>query len=252
MGLVTLALDPAGSRGCPPGSSPPAAALRKDAYAALNYLRSINVVGSQKIFVEGISRGGGVVLAALDNNQNSDQQQRFAGGIAYVPWCYPTPTPYAPLVIFSGGDDWISSAKQCEQLRGRGNLEVVVFPDAAHEFAVSDGADARTAQARADAFILSIWRQAAHCRRSVNELASAPADARGSNGHRRAFLPGPNTSAGTARVKVAGFSSRSRYLLGTHQILRVMRTSFAIVFIFRAVPHFAAGSFNFERAIPAP
>ncbi len=138
MGLMTLALDPAGSRGYPPGSSPPAAALRKDAYSALNYLRSIAVVGSQKIFVEGISRGGGVVLAALDNNQNSDQRQRFAGGIAYVPWCYPTLTPYAPLVIFSGGDDWISSAKQCEQLRGRGNLEVVVFPDAAHEIAVSD------------------------------------------------------------------------------------------------------------------
>jgi dienelactone hydrolase len=64
MGLVMLALDPAGSRGYPPGSSTPAAALRKDAYAALNYLRSIAVVGSQKIFVEGISRGGGVVLAA--------------------------------------------------------------------------------------------------------------------------------------------------------------------------------------------
>ncbi len=31
-----------------------------------------------------------------------------------------------------------------------------------------------------------------------------------------------------------------------------MLTSFAIVFIFRAVPCFAAGIFNFERPMPAP
>jgi dienelactone hydrolase len=156
MGIIALALDPAGSRGYRPGSSPPAAALRRDAYAALSYLRGTALVDQQKIFVEGISRGGGIVLAALDSNQNNDQQQRFAGGIAYVPWCYPTLTPYAPLIIFSGGNDWISAAKACEQLRGRSNLEVMVFPNAAHEFASSDGDDARIAQRQVDAFITRI------------------------------------------------------------------------------------------------
>jgi dienelactone hydrolase len=156
MGLVALAMDPAGSRGYPAGSSPTGPALRKDAYAALNYLRSTAIVGPQKIFVEGISRGGGVVLAALDANQNADQSQRFAGGIAYVPWCYPSLAPYAPLIIFSAGDDWVASAKPCEQLRGRANLDVVVFPGAAHEFATSGTADARSAQAQVDAFITNI------------------------------------------------------------------------------------------------
>jgi dienelactone hydrolase len=64
----------------------------------------------------------------MDANTPSAHDAKIVGLVAYYPYCYDkvefsTPT----LVLIGDKDDWIP-AKLCEAVKGKPNLEMVVFP----------------------------------------------------------------------------------------------------------------------------
>lgn len=109
-----------------------------DAYAAHRMLGSLGYVDKNRIIVQGLSHGGGAVLAALDASTWSKIPERFAAGIAFYPDCVLTPGGYnAPLSVFIGSADRWTPAEKCEYaktLPSPNPVEVVVYPGALHSF----------------------------------------------------------------------------------------------------------------------
>ena len=73
----------------------------------------------------------------MDANTPSAHDAKIVGLVAYYPYCYgkvefSTPT----LVLIGDKDDW-TPAKLCEAVKGKPNLEMVVFPGATPAFNVS-------------------------------------------------------------------------------------------------------------------
>ena len=72
----------------------------------------------------------------MDANTPSAHDAKIVGLVAYYPSCYDkvefsTPT----LVLIGDKEDW-TPAKLCEAVKGKPNLEMVVFPGATHAFNV--------------------------------------------------------------------------------------------------------------------
>ena len=73
-----------------------------DAYAAHRMLGSLGYVDKNRIIVQGLSHGGGAVLAALEKGA-WPIPERFAAGIAFYPRCYIASDGFsAPLSVFIG------------------------------------------------------------------------------------------------------------------------------------------------------
>lgn len=151
-GFVVLNLDSFGPRGVGGGEACEnvpelTAALRyrtQDAFDALRYLRMLDYVDSERVFLMGQSNGGSVaMLAALAGASRTmmGNDTGFRGVVAFYPWCsaYGTARPQleAPLLVLAGGrDDWTPPG-DCQRLRSWGaQLRVTVYPNAVHSFDV--------------------------------------------------------------------------------------------------------------------
>jgi dienelactone hydrolase len=169
LGYVTVAPDSFSTRGHPRGicvdPSPPRVLARKraaDAYAALDYARSLPYVDGKRVAVMGGSHGGSSTLetiADVPQNRGHDGAQ-FAAAIALYPGCgrnvggwrvtrangghevvsYADAfKPQAPLLILIGErDDW-TPAEHCQKLAAAAQeagypVEIVVYPGAQHSF----------------------------------------------------------------------------------------------------------------------
>ena len=141
-GYVVLNLDSFGPRGnsggvlCGSNSQLRRALVyrQSDAADALRYLRSLDAVDADNIYLLGQSNGGSV---AIDAAKMAD----FRAVAAYYPWCGSLGGSKvaltSPLIIFAGGrDDW-TPAWECRGRRARNKpLTLVEYPKAPHSFDV--------------------------------------------------------------------------------------------------------------------
>lgn len=169
-GFVTIWPDSFSTRGhaegvCRDASEPRVTYEQRaaDAYAALNYLRTLPYVDVSHVAVMGGSHGGTTTLAAIvDAGENATRSEpRFAAAIALYPGCgrkfgewtverskepgHPIQSysgvfkPQAPLLILIGElDDW-SPAEPCKRMAEASQkagvpVDIVVYPGAHHSF----------------------------------------------------------------------------------------------------------------------
>lgn len=108
-----------------------------DALGAADYLAKQPFVAGESIAVMGASQGGLAAMQALakDNPRNQGQ---FKAGIALYAPCDRLAGVTAPLLVLQGAKDQWVSLDRCEQNFGplltEGLLELVVYPDAYHQF----------------------------------------------------------------------------------------------------------------------
>jgi carboxymethylenebutenolidase len=156
-GYTALLVDSFGPRGYPQGfsihshSSRPAdideTVVRPfHAYAALNFLKK-RANGNQ-VLLQGWSNGASATLVALSKAMLSDvglkPDQGFAGGVAYYPGCGSHRMfaggyrPYAPVRVFSAGNDEEVSAASCLALISRSfprqRATIDIYAAATHDF----------------------------------------------------------------------------------------------------------------------
>jgi len=107
----------------------------KDAYAAMSWLSARSEIDSKRIFLQGYSHGAITAIAAIDAQWPATHQQKFAGVIAFYPYCSSSSKFSVPTIILIGqSDDW-TPAKLCEDIADKTNLEITVYPKAFHAFA---------------------------------------------------------------------------------------------------------------------
>lgn len=114
----------------------------QDAFDALRYLQRQDFVAPDNVFLMGQSNGGAVAIRAAKATTPATYNRdgsAFRGVVAYYPWCGEFDgsrvSLASPLLIFAGGkDDWVP-AYECQGVRATGaELQVIVYPDAAHSF----------------------------------------------------------------------------------------------------------------------
>jgi dienelactone hydrolase len=113
-----------------------------DAFDAMRYLQAQTFVDAANIFLMGQSNGGSVALIAA-NSASSKEYNRagtpFRAIVAYYPWCGAFGSSRvslaSPLLVLGGGkDDWVPP-QDCQRTRAVGaDLEVTIYPEAAHSF----------------------------------------------------------------------------------------------------------------------
>ena len=113
-----------------------------DAYDAMKYLKSQKFVDGNNIFLMGQSNGGSVAINVAKGDAQQDKKgedEGFRAVVAYYPWCGSfgkrKVALASPLLVFGGGqDDWVP-ARECEEVQSTGaQLQVKVYPEAAHSF----------------------------------------------------------------------------------------------------------------------
>ncbi|WP_237213246.1 dienelactone hydrolase family protein [Falsiroseomonas oryziterrae] len=149
-GFVVLNLDGFGPRGLGDGSACASVAtlteaLRyrtQDAFDALRYLRSLDYVDSEQIFLMGQSNGGSVaMLAAAAGAARTFRAAEggFRAVVAFYPWCGTLGSTRlsleAPLLVLTGArDDW-TPPDDCRRFTSSGApVRVTVYGNAAHSF----------------------------------------------------------------------------------------------------------------------
>jgi dienelactone hydrolase len=144
-GYVALAIDTLGSRGrtsdCSSGILLEQAS---DAYAALHYLSTLEIVDAERVALFGQSSGGTAVLYAIEREEAVRYDQRFHAAIAYYPSCsiVGAAVMTAPLLILIGEVDEWTSADDCQTLRDRARpkgvlIGLTVYPGVHHAFDVA-------------------------------------------------------------------------------------------------------------------
>lgn len=139
-GIATLVIDPYAPRhidGGPVCKDPYRFDMHRasgDSYSALNFLATLPDIDSRRVFIEGYSHGGNAAINTVYASNAAGQQRRFAGAISYYPYCHAEAVFSAPTLILIGDqDDWTSPDK-CQSLRGKHNVELVVYPGVTHAF----------------------------------------------------------------------------------------------------------------------
>jgi len=140
-----------------------------DFVAAVQALKAMSNIDPNKIFLQGYSYGAISALYATDMKTPGTHETKIVGLVAYYPYCYDGVDPSVPtLVLIGEKDDWTPAAA-CQAVKGKANVEVVVYPGATHAFVVPrdkpvdvlghhiayDEKWAKEAQERAEAFIAS-------------------------------------------------------------------------------------------------
>lgn len=142
-GIATLVVDSFTPRGITEACSEPndpknldAVGYRaEDAYAAAGWLARRPEIDAKHIFLQGYSQGAMAAIAAADAGRPATQQRKFAGVIAFYPFCFSSSKFSVPTIILVGeADDW-TPAKLCEGIADKANLEITVYPNALHAFA---------------------------------------------------------------------------------------------------------------------
>ena len=116
-----------------------------DAYAVLSHLSRRPEIDGDNVFVLGQSNGGGaaLILAGDGRNRRADGAPRFAGVVAYYPWCGALPRRVAsPVLILVGeADDWTPAALCLRALarnaragEGGAPIRLETFEGAHHSF----------------------------------------------------------------------------------------------------------------------
>jgi len=153
LGFITLELDLWAARGWVASRSNRPAGVPEtlpDAFAALEYLSAMPEVDGARVGVMGFSWGG--VMAVLTATEAAITRyaaagQRFAAHAPFYPvcWVYDRVPGYeltslspAPMLILTGALDDYDTPATCPELagryQGRGNINVIVYPDAHHGF----------------------------------------------------------------------------------------------------------------------
>jgi dienelactone hydrolase len=113
-----------------------------DAYDALRYLQAQAFVDARSIFLMGQSNGGSVAINVAKGDpphRKNAANGGYRAVVAYYPWCGSFGTHKvdlaAPLLVFGGGQDSWTPVQECQGVQSAGaELEVVVYPAAAHSF----------------------------------------------------------------------------------------------------------------------
>ncbi len=140
-GIATLVVDSLTPRNvqsvCEEPKSVEALEYRaRDAIAASAWLSRRPEIDARKIFLQGYSHGAMAAIRVIDANRAPARPHKIKGVIAFYPWCFPETKFSVPTVILVGGaDDW-TPADRCEAIADKTNVEVVVYPDAYHAFAM--------------------------------------------------------------------------------------------------------------------
>jgi dienelactone hydrolase len=147
-------------------------ARAKDAQAAGKLLTTMPGIDASHIFLEGFDHGSMSALLAADTTM-PPQEAKFAGVIAYDPYCGIVNSFTVPTLILIGDKDDVAPPAVCVSKKTMLNVEVVVYPGATHAFSlkgmdmsvpgqrlVHDEAAAKDAQIRVDAFIAAHLTQA--------------------------------------------------------------------------------------------
>jgi dienelactone hydrolase len=142
-----------------------------DSYAALNFLVTMPDIDSKRIFVEGFSHGGSAAINTIYAANAAQQRHKFAGAIGYYPYCRADAKFSVPTLILIGDkDDW-TPVDLCQSIKGKRNVELVVYPGVTHAFnqpgvrdvlghhLVYDEAATADAQSRAEAFLTAHLRR---------------------------------------------------------------------------------------------
>jgi len=137
-----------------------------DAIAAINALNAMPDIDPKRIVLQGYGLGADSLLVAVDSTNPASRDTKVAGVIAYYPLCDDKVDPTVPTLIMIGDkDDWTPAAA-CEQVKGKPNVELVVYQGATHAFTFPlnfaielngrhiayDEKATKDAQERADAF----------------------------------------------------------------------------------------------------
>jgi dienelactone hydrolase len=143
-GVATLIVDPFTPRHedqgvCDKAGAGPEVYIRgvKDVHAARNLLAKMPDIDQKHVFLQGYSYGAIISLMATDAANAASADIGVAGVVAYYPYCGPASARRAvpTLVLIGDKDDW-TPAKLCEAIPDKANLEIVVYPDATHGFAM--------------------------------------------------------------------------------------------------------------------
>lgn len=180
-GYAALLVDSFGPRGYaagfPAGSyskRPPRVSEKTvrplDAYAAIAWLREMESIKSNAIFLQGWSNGAMAALWAMawemPKRFRLKPSQTFRAAVVLYPGCEriaqerPDYQPYAPLLMLLAGKDEEVAADKCEMfaaaVQGRfepSQLFRHTYPLAQHSFDHPDKTDPANAKARADALL---------------------------------------------------------------------------------------------------
>ena len=154
-GFIVLLVDSFGSRGvgnvCAQRSPAvdPSRERPYDAYAALQYLRTLPLVHADRIGLLGWSQGGATVLFTIDSSAPARPtvlpEGDFRAAVAFYPgWCdgkYHRSgwSSKIPLLVLIGEKDNWTQAAPCRYFlehsrRDDTALTVVIYPDAFHDF----------------------------------------------------------------------------------------------------------------------
>jgi dienelactone hydrolase len=139
-GIATLVVDSFTPRGITEACSDPnldAVRYRvKDAYAAMSWLSARSEIDAKHIFLQGYSHGAITAIAAIDAQWPATHQQKFAGVIAFYPYCFSSSKFSVPTIILVGElDDW-TPAELCKGIVDKTNVEITVYPKTLHAFAM--------------------------------------------------------------------------------------------------------------------
>jgi dienelactone hydrolase len=144
-GYVALSVDTLGLRGRETGcGSGTYVDQAFDAYAALRYLSTLEIVDAKRVALFGQSMGGSAALYAIDRDLAAAYfGERFRAAIAYYPQCSvaSAPTMTAPVLILIGEADQWNAANNCKNLRNRARsdnatIDLTVYPGVHHAFDV--------------------------------------------------------------------------------------------------------------------
>ena len=115
-----------------------------DAFAAATVLTSMPDIDAKHIFLQGYSDGAGAATFAVRPDIVQYHDTKFAGVVAFYPFCLDYMTFAAPTLMLAGEKDELDPSSKCQTIKDKTNLEVVVYPGATHAFALP-GADPNSA-----------------------------------------------------------------------------------------------------------
>ncbi len=115
-----------------------------DAYDALRYMKALDYIDADNIFLIGQSNGGSVAIKAAiagEPRAYGRAGAAFRAVVAYYPWCGAFEGRHvvlaSPLLIFAGGqDDWTPPGECARSTASGATLQVKIYPQAAHSFDV--------------------------------------------------------------------------------------------------------------------
>ena len=107
----------------------------RDAYVAVNWLRTRQEIDPKRVFLQGYSHGAWTAIAAIDASRPKEEREKIAGVIAFYPYCVAGTKFTVPTIILIGEkDDW-TPARLCRDIVDKTNVEITTYPNAEHAFA---------------------------------------------------------------------------------------------------------------------